>query len=294
MRILVTIPHFYDPKGDANARHGSLKKDSQSRILALKLCLESLHQLFGKAQYGFSYAQGKVLEANCAQQNQIDIVVCTTGDRHILDQLPNSLHFYEHHDTKADPPLLGFECQAVLAECIGKYDYYCFLEDDLILQDPWFFTKLSWFTQTMGDSCLLQPNRYELSNGSPVRKIYIDGDLKSHLIPLVFGDRKYTQFTGQVMGKSISLQPALNPHSGCYFLNSAQMTTWMNQPYFLERDISFIGPLESAASLGAIRTFKIYKPALADANFLEIQHFGDVMSQHLLEAIATPESHQTL
>jgi hypothetical protein len=293
MRILVTIPHFYEPKGDANGRHGSLRQDSQSRVLALRKCLESLNQLFGKAQYGFSYAQGMVLEANCAQQHQIDIVVCTTRGCHLLDRLPSLPHFYQHHDTNADPPLLGFECQSVLAERIGQYDYYCFLEDDLILQDPWFFIKLSWFTQLTDRRCLLQPNRYEISNSSPVRKIYIDGDLKSHLISDVFGDRKYAKFAAQVMGKSICLQPALNPHSGCYFLNSAQMNDWMNQPYFLDRDISFIGPLESAATLGIKRTFKIYKPALEDANFLEIQHFGDVMSQHLLEAIATPHPRQT-
>jgi hypothetical protein len=293
MRILVTIPHFYDPQGDANARHGSLKNNSQSRVLALHKCLESLHQLFGKAQYGFSYAQGMVLEANSAQQNQIDIVICTTRGRHILDKLPTLPQFYQHNETNADPPLLGFECQSVLAERIGQYDYYCFLEDDLILQDPWFFTKLSWFTQTTDNSSLLQPNRYELSNGSPVRKIYIDGDLKSHLIPAAYGDRAYTKFAAQVMGISICFQPALNPHSGCYFLNSAQMTAWMRQPYFLDRDISFIGPLESAASLGIMKAFQIYKPALEDANFLEIQHFGDVMSQYLLEAIATPQPHQT-
>lgn len=293
MRILVTIPHFYDPKGDTNARHGSLKKDAQSRVLALNHCLESLHQLFGRAQYGFSYDRGMVLEANCAQQNQLDIVVCTTRDCHILDRLPTLPHFYKHHDTNADPPLLGFECQSVLAERIGLYDYYCFLEDDLILQDPWFFTKLSWFNQTTGNSSLLQPNRYELSNASPVRKIYIDGDLKPHLIPAVYGDREYAKFIAQVMGKSLCLQPALNPHSGCYFLNSTQMTSWIRQPYFLDRDISFIGPLESAATLGVMKTFKIYKPSLEDANFLEIQHFGNVMSQYLLEAIATQQPRQT-
>ena len=59
-----------------------------------------------------------------------------------------------------------------------------------------------------------------------------------------------------------------------FFLNARQMRHWVEQPYFLDRDWSFIGPLESAASLGIQRAFKVYKPALANADFLEIQHFG--------------------
>ena len=43
----------------------------------------------------------------------------------------------------------------------GDGDYFCYLEDDLILGDPWLFRKLAWFTREFGDDCLLQPNRYE-------------------------------------------------------------------------------------------------------------------------------------
>ena len=52
------------------------------------------------------------------------------------------------------------------------------------------------------------------------------------------------------------------------------MKHWASQPDFLDRDTSFIGPLESAATLGIMRNFKVYKPVSAYANFLEIQHFG--------------------
>jgi hypothetical protein len=52
------------------------------------------------------------------------------------------------------------------------------------------------------------------------------------------------------------------------------MEYWANQPHFLDRDTRFIGPLESAATLGIMKTFRIYKPAPEHANFLEIQHFG--------------------
>ena len=41
---------------------------------------------------------------------------------------------------------------------------------------------------------------------------------------------------------------------------------------FLDGDCSFAGPLESAASLGVMKNFRIYKPAYANAGFLEIRH----------------------
>jgi hypothetical protein len=53
------------------------------------------------------------------------------------------------------------------------------------------------------------------------------------------------------------------------------MAHWAAQPYFLDRDTGFIGPLESAATLGIMRTFRVYKPANENANFLEIEHYGN-------------------
>ena len=35
-----------------------------------------------------------------------------------------------------------------------------------------------------------------------------------------------------------------------------------------------VGPLESAATLGVMRTFRVYKPADANAAFLELEHTG--------------------
>ena len=52
------------------------------------------------------------------------------------------------------------------------------------------------------------------------------------------------------------------------------MKHWTEQPYFLDRERSFFSPTESAATLGLMRTFRVYKPELAMASFLEIEHYG--------------------
>lgn len=270
MRILFTLPHFFNPS--QNGRHGSQRKDLHLRLQALTQCLTNLHQLFGKSQCMIDIAQR--LAIPLSQSHDIDIVICTTQDYHLLEDLHLPSYLYKHNPTKADPLLLGFECQAVLRDCFGQYDYYCFLEDDLILHDPWFFIKLAWFNELTGDLNLLQPNRYEVATHHLVRKAYIDGNLAPRVTAKFQNVEERPEISGKIMNTPIVFRRALNPHSGCYFLNSRQMQHWIEQPYFLDRDTSFVGALESAATLGIMRAFKIYKPAPQHGNFLEIQHFG--------------------
>ena len=178
--------------------------------------------------------------------------------------------------------LLGFECQALLRDCIGSYDYFCFLEDDLIVHDAWLFAKLGWFTQQAGELSLLQPNRYEINPQGENPKIYIDGNLDAQFTAKFQNIQEQPELTGQILRQPVLFQRTTNPHSGCYFLNVAQINHWVRQPYFLDRDTSFIGPLESAASLGIMRAFRVYKPAAQNANFLEIEHFGAAWSHKML------------
>jgi hypothetical protein len=272
MRILVTIPHFFNPQG--SGKHDSLNgKKLDLRVEALSNCIGSLLQLFNTS-FLINIAKRQANLLSQASENQIDIVICTTKDLHLLDQLPISSSNYHHYATTAEPMMLGFECQSVLKDNLGKYDYYCFMEDDLILHDPLFFTKLSWFNSQLGETGLLQPNRYEISSDGPIYKSYIDGDINPSATARFQDISNDSQIVGTILGKQGTFRRPLNPHSGCYFLNSSQMEYWTKQPHFLDKDISFISPLESAATLGIMRTFKVYKPVEDSMNFLEIEHYG--------------------
>ena len=272
MRILFTIAHFYNPTGDG--KHASQRNDPQPRLNALTACVTSLQALYGKSQCMIHIGECATISANQAQSHEIDVVICTTQGYHLLPQLPVQPKSFMHHATKCEPLLLGFECQAVLRACLDKYDYFCYLEDDLILHDPWFFSKLKWFTHHGGNGNLLQPNRYEVSAQGAVFKAYIDGDLATTATAKFQNVEEHRQLFGKIMEQSIAFERSLNPHSGCYFLNAQQMAHWANQPNFLDRDTSFIGPLESAATLGIMRNFRVYKSSPSYANFFEIQHFG--------------------
>lgn len=272
MRILFTLPHYY--KATQERKHASLDKDPRPRIMALSMGLIALRSLYSQSQCDIDIAKCVTLPANQTYRHHIDIVICTTQNAHLLSQLPLPPASYKHHATNVEPMLLGFECQEVLRHFLGQYDYYCYLEDDLILHDPWLFVKLGWFNHHAGNGCLLQLNRYEVSPNGKVAKAYIDGDLLPHLTAKFQNVQDQPQFIGKVMEQSVKFKRTLNPHAGCYFLNAEQMQYWAKQPYFLDRDCSFVGPLESAATLGIMKTFKIYKPAASHANFMEIQHFG--------------------
>ncbi len=272
MRILFTIAHFFN--STTGSRHASGQAKARFRLQALSTNIAALHQLFGNSQNIIDIEQKLAFGANQFQRSEIDVLICTTGDSHLLDQLRLPQNSYIHNPTKVEPLLLGFECQAILRDYLGKYDYYCFLEDDLIIHDPWFFIKLNWFNQNLSNLNLLQPNRYEISSTGLVNKAYIDGNLAPRVTAPFQNVQEKSIIKGKVMNVPITFSRALNPHAGCYFLNAEQMNYWAKKPYFLDRDTSFISPLESAATLGIMKTFRVYKTTCEQASFLEIQHFG--------------------
>jgi hypothetical protein len=277
MRLLLTIPHYASPdptEAGAGRVHCSLAADLGPRVAGLAACLTALHQLFSPSACFIDHGRRVARSFDPAVPRALDVVVCTTRGRHLLDRLPVEARYYSHHPTNAEPPLLGFECHTVLSDRLGGYDYYGYLEDDLILHDPWFFLKLSWFNRHAGDDKLLQPNRYEAGLNFLVPKVYVDGDLAERVTAPFQDVHDSGPLAGEVLGVPVRFGRALNPHSGCFFLNARQMEHWVRQPHFSDRDSRFIGPLETAASLGVLRTFRVYRPAPANADFLEIQHFG--------------------
>jgi len=255
--------------------HGSQGLDPRPRVAALTACISALHQLFGEPQCIIDIANRVGRPANQSISGRVDVVVCTSRDCHLLENLPLPHGLFEHRPTDAEPMMLGFECPAVLRDRIGAYDYYGYLEDDLVLHDPWFFHKLAWFNRNVGDESLLQPNRYEVSQSGPVRRAYVDGDLHEGATEPFQNIHEFPELSSTVLGVPIGFRRPLNPHSGCYFLNDRQMRLWARRPDFLDRDTRFVGPLESAATLGVMRHFRVYKPARANAGFLEVRHLDN-------------------
>jgi hypothetical protein len=275
MRILITIPHYFRPGEQApdGRRYASWAADPQPRLHALTACLTALHQLFNAPPCFIHHGRGTAHQAAPAR-HRLDVVLCTTRGAHQLDSLPVASRYYTHVAIDAEPLLLGFACHAVLRDRLGQYDYYGYLEDDLVLHDPWFFVKLAWFNRHASDGVLLQPNRFEAGLNHLVPKVYVDGDLHPDVTADFQDVRDSGPLHAEVLGVPVVFQRTWNPHAGCFFLNARQMAHWAGQPHFNDHAARFIGPLESAATLGILRTFRIYRAAPPYADFLEVQHFG--------------------
>ncbi len=273
MKILATIPHFFRTK--SNPKHGSAKSDPGLRLSGLRGAILGLHQVAGQARAMLHPPKKRLLPTNPGRTHELDVVICTAGPDHLLDRLDLPAAYYRAHPTGVEPTLLGFECHDVLRAGLDRYDLFCYLEDDLVIQDPWFFAKLAWFATLAGAQRILQPNRFELSASEPVCKLYVDGDLPAKATAKYRGPAAPPELASRVMNQMLSFRTSSNPHSGCFFLTQAQMRHWSEQDFFLDRDTSFVGPMESAATLGVLRCFEPYKPAPECADFLEILHFDN-------------------
>lgn len=275
MRVLVVIVHHWNPKG--SGRHQSLQADASPRVAALRKSILAFSRM-GRNQFYFNFADKAAYRANFADAIEIDIHVITDGHHHVLNKLP--LPFRKrlrHIKTEPEHPLkLGFEAQRHLGEQLNEpYDLYAYFEDDLIVHDPQFFLKINGFNERFGDECVLLPQRYELlSIPAGIDKLYIDGVISEDQLSIWIPEKADSLCVSDLMVGDLMFTSPPNPHSGCFVLTRSQLERWSKLPWWLDRDCSFVSPLESAATLGLLKTFKLYKPCFPQAYWLEIQHSG--------------------
>ncbi len=274
MRILLAIVHYWDPNGDGH--HQSTRPNAAPRIAALQDQLLALRRLGMRRSY-LHMGDCCVYPADDVMGHEIDVRVITDGEHHVLNNLakPYTNLFQEVITNPQSGKMLGFEAQKFLGEHVDSgYDLLGYFEDDLIIHDPLFFHKIKWFEDVMGSETVLLPQRFEMpKNPSIVDRFYIDGPLgEEDLSPLNLkkGPVVVVPFLSDEM---VFITPK-NPHAGCFVLSNKQLSKWIDKRYWLDLDCSFISPLESSATLGISKTFRIYKPSLSHAAWLEIEHWG--------------------
>jgi hypothetical protein len=272
MRLLFAIPHFFAGV-DPNATNRSQRPAArQERVTALVATISALQRTFGDGIYGLDHFRHAAWQAAPPDATRLDIAVCTAGDRHLLDDVPMLRPCFRHHAAAADPAMLGFECHRVLAAARGRYDYYAYLEDDIVLDDPLFFRKRCLFDERFGPEALLQPNRFEAQTGSAVQKLYVDYRLTPARTARYQDLADRARLEMPFLGETIAFERTPYPSSGAFFLSEAQLARWVAAPAFRDGDVSYLSPLDSAATLSVMKTFRIYKPVLDQAWFLKVEH----------------------
>jgi len=266
------MPHFFNRGGTdkTNRSRQAAARDERLRALVAAIC--GAHQALGTRSFGLDHGEAKAWQMKTGQTLTLDIVVCTTGDSHLIEELGGIQPLFHHHPTSAEPIMLGFECHRLLQAMRGRYDYYAFVEDDIVLTDPLFFRKRRLFDMRFGPNALLQPNRYETSAGGPVSKLYVDYRLKPRVTAAYQDIAEMPQLEMPFLDEVVRFERTTYPSAGCFFLNNAQLEYWVESPNFLDGDVSYMSPLDSAVTLSVMKTFRIYKPVLDQASFLEVLH----------------------
>jgi|SaaInlStandDraft_1057018.scaffolds.fasta_scaffold08455_2 hypothetical protein len=269
MKLLVAIPHYFKSEGDT--RYGSGRQPVEVRSRHLLRTLLQLHQFFGRgaSQLDIANKKARFLDLNVS----LEIIICVHENNHLLNHLQHYSSLFSAVQVDGNPKKLGFACHKVLGEREG-YDRYLFLEDDLVIHDTEYFQKLDHVESTFGPWALVQPHRFERGHNALTRKCYIDGALRKKIL-LPFTDPSRPDNLVLDWGHSqVHFEKALNPHSGSFCLSHEQWLLWKNSPHFKDQDSSFIGPLESSASLSVMKSFEIYKTLAHQAHHFEIEHQG--------------------
>jgi hypothetical protein len=276
MRVLLVIPHFF--KAIEKSPHSS---NHLGQLEHRKKSLDKLLMSW-RAQY-CETATINIPDKNFHIQRSLiqtlDIVILTNGSNHLLDK--STLDLYQCRQVNVEcvnPKMLPFGSYQIFKRELEAYDWFVYSEDDLLLTDSLFFIKQKIFQDEFGFKRLLQPNRFELNVRGPRFKTYIDGDQSDIFFNSSIKDLPDQDLLFQNLNSyQMKYRRARNPHSGFFCLSKEQLTYWISKDYFLNLDCSFVSPLESAATLGILRTFSIYKPE-SNRGFLEIEHLDDKFS----------------
>lgn len=268
------MPHYF---GVGSKAYGSSElARKERRIASMHSCISSLHQQFGRGQRHL-LAEGDSCGANQGLSADLDLVICVNNDNHLLDELALPVGSFRVHQSDIDNPLmLGYSCYDVFRQEFGNYDWYCFIEDDIVIGDPLFFLKLGQFYSIAGSArYLLHPNRFELSVYPEYSKTYVDGPLSEEISQLIREMRLpgcLDEIRMPFGGTEIRFAPAVNIHSGCFFLTPLHLGHLLDQPWYGQQAIGYADPLAGAANMYILALFNVFKPAYECASFLEVYH----------------------
>jgi hypothetical protein len=274
-RLLFVIPHFHRNATESDL--GSETESAEHRSKVLARTITGLHEAFGPALNVFPGHRSILSEGH-----SIDIAVVTTGTSHLMAQIGDLAQLVKHVETDVAPKDLGFAAHRVLAEGVGRYDGYGYVEDDLLVHDPLLFVKQRWFVATFGSESVLAPNRYEASGGA---KIYPDGPLGPEVTAGLAQPPGPDLLRGCWFGLDLTFERPSNPHAGSFFVDAGQLARLAAHPRFGVPNEAFVRTLESAATAALAETFRIYKAARPAGDFLEIEHQGS----HYLGMWGIPE-----
>lgn len=243
-KVLAVVPHI------TSAVEAKKRQRAEAKIEKLSQTIDGLLTSF----------------AHC----ELTILVSTLPGRHITAYLPEyqrkCIQLIECPD--CDPLHVGFRAQDEFIKRLDHFDWFLFVEDDIVIHDSFLLEKLEKFNQHCGYSnAVLLPNRYEIWEGT---KRYIDLTIDTQV---AWNKLSSIEIEGVKYGE------CTNPHSAIYCLSQSQLRAWVKSGRKWQYQDVMVGPLESAATFCLLECFRLYKPHPVNLNFLEVKHYDTKYSK---------------
>jgi hypothetical protein len=219
----------------------------------------------------------------------LSIAIQTLPNRHVTAYLPEyqTKCIQVQEGPECDPMFVEFRLQEEFVERVENFDWFLFIEDDIILYDAFTLEKLEKFNEQSGyENAILYPNRYEMYEGT---KRYIDLTILSNNKYISEKSLSCNQLSS-VEIEGVKFAEFNNPHAAFYCLSRKQMKKWMKSGRTFKNQVLLVGPLESAATFCLLECFSIYKPHPSNLNYFEVRHYDTKYSKLYPE----PESPFTL
>ena len=276
MRVNVCIPHYVresvaaedNPNGYGSLSEGATLK----RTIALSRCIGSLLNLQrSQTSAVLNIGQQRIDHISNKQfPIELNIIVMSDGENQLTDALRlfGTMIRVEEISIE-DPRHLALACRDHLIKNTDEAELYVYMEDDLIIHDGDFFEKQAWFIEKTNHQFCLMPHRYERIDMGGIDRMLVDGPLIEEYINS-FTNPVINAAEGNYRGrKKISFDITNNPHSGMFVISNRQAKQLRELQ--LPRS-GFNGPLETAATLTVLQSFKVMKPGFSNYDFLCIEH----------------------
>ena len=280
LRLRVAIPHFFqEGASEASGGYGSGRRGNRlARSLALARCLGSVLGL-NRAQHDWILNIGQrqleqtptsALTGLQALQVELHLFVC--GKNWLEEEVAMfAPRIQLHHIELEDPRQLALAAVRQLLDIKPATDLSLYMEDDLVIKDPYYAEKFAWFTQRTEHRFVLMPHRYEQTVANAPQRLFVDGPIRREGLPgQLWASDEVVVASGRFQGgQELRFVRASNPHSGSFCLSRPQLEHLRSAPW---PPACFVGPLETAATGTVLSCFPVLKPSWACREFLSLEH----------------------
>ena len=282
MKVLLGIPHIFDPK--ASPTYSSQAEEKRAlKTEALKAATEGNWNRLERHHWIHASVNEQVVIRALKTTMGIDLTiqVFTDPGASLADQISSCKGVTLIKKALKDRTRLPELASRRIIEQAHDYDLNGYMKDDLLIEDPEFFHKIQWLVKSSGGTYTFVPHRCEQIPGRGDVILSGDPDGRRNDLPWDTGETLKMKWP---LGER-RFYRAKNPHSGCYFLTRDQALRigefWRSQRWWI--DFQFGGVLENACVGLLLPVLKMMKPVPEHYRFLMVRHQDHLWTRHHFE-----------